>query len=608
MDWQNFTQQIKNSVNVVDVINDYVRLTKKGANWSACCPFHQEDTPSFFVNEQKQFYHCFGCGASGDIFDFLQNRERIDFVEAAKILANRAGIPWPELEKSNSQWRERLLEINKLAADFYHYVLFNLSAGKSGLDYVKNRRKMSDELLKEFKVGFAPDQKDLLLKFLKKRNYTEREMLDAGVIAGQYAPYYDRFRGRVVFPISNHLGQVVGFTGRILDDSKPLAKYLNTAQTALFNKSNLIYGLTQAKEAIRQSQQIILVEGQMDVLKAHQFAYKNVVASSGTALTTDHLRILKRYSDNLVICFDNDGAGEKATQRAIALAWPLDFKIKIIQIPESCGKDIDECLEKNPEQWKKLLAEPMSVWDFYATRWDKVGRELDDLKVIKAEFFSLLNMLGPGVDQEYFLDKYAQKYNVSFEILKEEYSKKKMVSAVGSESETKQSQGDFGTPALAMSSQANYIGPEDHALSLIIALQFKMSLEEVIAFLPLEAFTNSFLSELYKQIIIYYTNNNSKTFGHDFNQQFNNFSEFLDGDLREKAQSLYLLFTVQYEQLPLHEQKHFLSEILKNLKRSYLRKEMEKLKLRYNDENNLEYNTQLQKYLQDLNLINKYNL
>lgn len=616
MDWQNFTQQIKNSVNLVDVVSDYVHLTKKGVNWSACCPFHQEATPSFFVNEQKQFYHCFGCGASGDIFDFLQNLERIEFVEAAKILANRAGITWPELEKSNNQWRNRLLEINKLAADFYHYVLLNLPAGKPGLDYVKNRRKMSDELLKEFKIGFAPDQKDLLLKFLKKRNYTEREMIDAGVIAGQYAPYYDRFRGRVVFPISNHLGQVVGFTGRILDDSKPVAKYLNTAQTVLFNKSNLIYGLTQAKDAIRQKQQIILVEGQMDVLKAHQYGYKNVVASSGTALTSDHLRILKRYSDNLVFCFDNDSAGEKATERAIALAWPLNFKIKVIQIPEACGKDIDECLEKNPEQWKKLLSEPLSVWDFYATRWDKIGRDLDALKVIKSEFFALLDMLGSGVDQEYFLDKYAQKYNVSLAILKEEYDKKKkdessIINNVNNEVKQVSSSSQTGLAMngnLVVTPQTSILGTEDHALSLIMALQFKMPLEEVISFLPVAAFSNSFLSELYKQIIIYYTNNNSKTFGHDFNQQFNNFFEFLDGDLREKAQSLYLLFSVQYEQLPLHEQKHFLSEILKNLKRSYLRKEMEKLKLRYNDENDLEYNTQLQKYLQDLNLINKYNL
>lgn len=605
MDWQNFTQQIKNSVNLVDVVNDYVRLTKKGANWSACCPFHQEDSPSFFVNEQKQFYHCFGCGVSGDIFNFLQERERIDFVEAAKILANRAGIPWPELEKSDNQWRERLLEINKLAADFYHYVLFNLPAGQPGLEYVRNKRKMSDELLKEFKVGFAPDQKDLLLKFLKKKNYTEREMLDAGVVAGQYAPYYDRFRGRVVFPIWNHLGQVVGFTGRILDDTKPLAKYLNTAQTALFNKSNLIYGLVQAKEAIRQTQRVILVEGQMDVLKAHQFGYKNVVASSGTALTTDHLRILKRYTDNLILCFDNDSAGEKAVQRAIALAWPLEFKIKIISIPPTCGKDIDECLEKNSEAWKKLLAEPLDVWDFYVARWDKIGHDLDALKAIKMEFFSLLDMMGAGVDQEYFFDKYAQKYSVGLAILKEEYGRRVKASVM---SESKQTQDGFAPTGLAMNDQSLVIGPEDHALSLIMSLQFKMPMEEVFAFLPLEAFVNSFLSELYKQIIIYYTNNNSKTFEHDFNQQLNIFLEFLDSDLREKAQSLYLLFSVQYEQLPLHEQKHFLNEILKNLKRSYLRAEMDNLKRRYQEENDAEYVVQLQKYLQDLNLINKYNL
>jgi len=598
MDWQNFTQQIKNSVNLVDVINDYVHLTKKGANWSACCPFHQEDSPSFFVNEQKQFYHCFGCGASGDVFNFLQNRERVEFVEAAKILAQRANIPWPELEKSDNQWRDRLLEINKLAADFYHYVLFNLPAGKIGLEYVQTKRKMPTDLLKEFKVGFAPDQKDLLFNFLKKKNYTAEEMLNAGVIAGERPRYYDRFRGRIVFPIWNHLGQVVGFTGRILDDQKNFAKYLNTAQTALFNKSNLIYGLLQAKEAIRQTQQIILVEGQMDVLKAHQNNYKNVVASSGTALTTDHLRILKRYSDNLVICFDNDLAGEKATQRAIALAWPLEFKIKIIQIPETCGKDIDECLEKNPEQWKKLLAEPLTVWDFYAARWDKMGRELDNLKEIKGEFFNLLDMLGQSVDRDYFLDKYAQKYNVSIALLKEEYGRKVAVNNNHVEN------------AVLTIENKNPValGPEDHILSLIMTLQFKMPMEGVFSFLPIEAFSNSFLGELYKQIIIYYTSNNSKTSEHDFNQQINNFLEFLDSDLREKAQSLYLLFTVQYENLPLHEQKHFLLEILKNLKRFYLRKEMDNLKHRYVDENDAELSGQLQKYLQDLNLINKYNL
>jgi hypothetical protein len=247
------------------------------------------------------------------------------------------------------------------------------------------------------------------------------------------------------------------------------------------------------------------------------------------------------------------------------------------------------------------LAEPLDVWDFYVARWDKIGHDLDALKAIKMEFFSLLDMMGAGVDQEYFFDKYAQKYSVGLAILKEEYGRRVKASVVGTD-------GVAGAMLMIENKNPVAFGPEEHILSLIMSLQFKMPMEEVFSFLPLEAFANSFLSELYKQIIIYYTNNNSKTSGHDFNQQLNNFLEFLDSDLREKAQSLYLLFSVQYEQLPLHEQKHFLNEILKNLKRAYLRAEMDNLKRRYSDENDAEYVAQLQKYLQDLNLINKYNL
>ncbi len=337
--------QIKDRVDIVDLISSYLKLQKAGVNYKARCPFHNEKSGSFVVSPERQIWHCFGCSLGGDVFGFVKQIEGIEFPEALRILAARAGV---KLTNENPEFRSHktsLYEITELACKFFEKQLHQSDGGKRVLVYLHGRG-LNDESIKNFRLGYAPESWQSLLDFLG-RHYQNQDIFDAGLIIKKDAGgYYDRFRSRILFPVGDINGQVVGFSARVFavskdEEEKIGAKYINTPQTSIYDKSRLLYGLDKAKLAIRKENKCLVVEGNMDVIMSHQSGAYNVVASSGTALTEGHLKIIKRYTDNLDLCFDSDNAGTLATERGVDLALAHGFNVGVVSIEPPAGEPSD---------------------------------------------------------------------------------------------------------------------------------------------------------------------------------------------------------------------------------------------------------------------------
>jgi DNA primase len=376
---------VKQRLDVVQVVSEYVKLQKAGHNYKAACPFHSENNPSFFVFPDKQSWHCFGaCGTGGDIFSFIMKKEGVDFAQALRLLAGKAGVPLdtkvaPEKQAQNKE-REKLYEINEAAAAYYHHILLNASEAAPARNYVAERG-LSLETIKNFQLGFAPEGWETIKKYLKGKGYEEKQLLDAGLLVKRDdGSSYDRFRNRLIFPIRNGQGQAIGFGGRALDDSLP--KYLNSPQTLIYDKSSSLYGIDRAKTAIRENDLAIITEGYMDVLTAHQYGYKNVVAFSGTSIVDKQIVISKILSRNLILALDADAAGEGAVSRSAEMldkmlpvppfyGWVKyedahKAEVKILILPQ--GKDLDDVIKdvikEDSLQWQKLIADAKPMVDF----------------------------------------------------------------------------------------------------------------------------------------------------------------------------------------------------------------------------------------------------
>lgn len=419
------TDEIKSKIDIIDLLSEYIQLKPAGANFRAVCPFHHEKTPSFMVSRPKQIWHCFGCGAGGDIFGFVMKIEGLEFPEALRLLAEKAGVKLSAYSNElSSSARNRLLDVLKLSAAFYHRVLLDSPRSQLARDYL-NQRGVSPEMIEEFQIGFIPDEWDLLTKFLLKKGFGINDIAAAGLSLKKEggSSYYDRFRGRVVFPLNDVHGNVVGFTGRLLNENQEKAsgKYVNTPQTSVYDKSKVVYGLDKAKQEIKRQDGAIMVEGQMDVLACHQAGQFNVVASSGTALTMEQIKLLKRFSHNLIMAFDADLAGQNAAERGIETALSEDMKIKVIQIPEGSGKDPDECLKKNPAIWFKAVEQAENIMDYFFRKF-LAGKNLQDSGERSAVAKALLLKIGQipdVVEQDFWLKKLANILDIPINILRE---------------------------------------------------------------------------------------------------------------------------------------------------------------------------------------------
>ncbi len=357
------TEQIKEQIDIVDLVREYLpELKKAGLNWKARCPFHQEKTPSFTVSPEKQMWHCFGCSKGGDAFGFVKEIEGVEFKDALRILADKTGIKLETVDYKEESERGRILNILKIACLWYHKALLTAKSADLAREYVV-KRGIKDSTRDSWQIGFAPDAWDGLLKYLTSRGFREAEIAKAGLAAAnQRGGYYDRFRNRLLFPLSDVHGSVVGFTGRKLKEDETGGKYINTPETLVYHKGEMLFGLSRAKQSIRSEGQAIVVEGNMDCISSHQAGIENVVASSGTALTAEQVRLLKRYAKIIVLAFDPDLAGQEALMRGIQVAWQEEMEIKIIPLPE--GLDPDALIRKDLKEWKTRISKSMDFMDW----------------------------------------------------------------------------------------------------------------------------------------------------------------------------------------------------------------------------------------------------
>ena len=346
-----FLDELNSRLDIADVVSAYVPLTKRGANLWGLCPFHHEKTPSFSVNESRQIFHCFGCGKGGGAIRFVMEIENLSFPDAVRKLAEQAGLEVPEEDRSAGAWREqrkKILELNKAAARFYRSML-SRPEGEQVAAYIRDKRRISPKFSARFGLGAAPDAWDTLIRAMTAEGWDKADLLEAGLaVAGKNGGIYDKYRNRLMLPVIDVRGDVIGFTSRVMDDSTP--KYLNTPETAIFKKRSILYGLNYAKNTKRPN--FILVEGNIDVITLHQAGFDNTVATMGTALTEEHVRLLGKYTRQLVLCYDNDAAGEDATQRAIGILKNSDIEVKVLRLPRR-RTDSGELVKQDADDYIK---------------------------------------------------------------------------------------------------------------------------------------------------------------------------------------------------------------------------------------------------------------
>lgn len=408
-------EDIKNRLNIVDVLSGYIQLKRAGSNYKAVCPFHNEKSASLMVSPAKQIWHCFGCGEGGDVFGFITRYENLEFRDALKLLADRAGVVLPQrsgVKKEDSGLKDKLLRINKFAAAYYHQQLFT-AQGKAALEYVTNRG-LTQETITAWQIGFAPPDFHALEKALAKKGVGAQELVQSGVsVRADNGTVYDRFRNRITFPILNYVGDVVGFSARALPGEDQTAKYINSPETLIYNKSTVLFGLYFAKNDIRKNDNAVIVEGQLDCITPHQAGFRNVVASSGTALTEQHLRQIGRLTKNLKFCFDTDKAGKAAAKRAGELALSLGFAVKVVRLPS--GKDPDELIRKNPQAWKTALVEAVWFIDYFIEQalTQFTPNSLEQKKYVGEQVIPLLQYLQDPLELDHYVKKLAQSFGLT---------------------------------------------------------------------------------------------------------------------------------------------------------------------------------------------------
>jgi DNA primase len=406
--------EVKQRLDIVELVSEYVTLQKAGRNFKGLCPLHSENHPSFFVFPEQQTWHCFGaCGTGGDIFSFIMKKEGIDFGQALRLLAQRGGItlsPPEAPDRAEDKEKERLFQINEAATEYYHHLLSSTKAGEAARSYLE-RRKLTPETVKEFRLGFSPDTWETLKNYLLNKDYKEKELAEAGlVIEREEGGSYDRFRNRLMFPICDIQGRVTGFGARALDDSLP--KYINSPQTSIFDKSSSLYGIDRAKSAIRKKNLVIIVEGYMDVLTAHQHGWQNAVGSMGTALTEKQVGFIKRLTKNITLALDADLAGEEATLRGKAILAYSNVEANVILLPP--GKDPDEVIREDPTLWQKLVEQALSILDFaFQSTISKVDvNKAKDKSLAVQKLLPSIHQIKDPVQQSHYLKRLARELKI----------------------------------------------------------------------------------------------------------------------------------------------------------------------------------------------------
>ncbi len=407
-------EQVKSKVDIVEIIGEKVALKKAGRHFKGLCPFHSEKSPSFIVSPERQSYKCFGCQEGGDVLSFLQKYDGMSFLEALEMIAKRVGVTLESYRPtSQDSYRKRLLEIMSMASEYYHYLLTKHGSGEEARAYLK-ARGITNESITQFHLGYAPNQWRSVSDFLiQKKGYQEAELEAVGlVIKGEKGGYYDRFRGRVMFPLKDHKGVVVGFSGRTLLTDEKEAKYINSPETMLYSKSRMLYGLWENREYIRKADEIVLVEGELDVIPSWQAGVRQVVAIKGSAFTSEQAQLMTRFTRNVIMSLDADSAGQEAIKRAVTIAENIDLNIRVVQI--AGGKDPGDVAIANPRSWREMVTSAVLYWDFLidsaCSRHDaKTG---SGAKAIAGEVVPALAQIANSVVRSHYVSELAKRLSV----------------------------------------------------------------------------------------------------------------------------------------------------------------------------------------------------
>jgi DNA primase len=508
------SDEIKSKLDIVDIIRDYIPLKAAGINFRANCPFHHEKSPSFMVSPEKQIWHCFGCGKGGYLISFVMEIEGLSFIEALRMLATKAGV---ELKKQNpalTSQRNRLLDILELSADYYYKILSDSPLAAEARSYL-TKRGLSEKTIEDWKIGFSPESWDDLVNFLKSKNFRENEIFLAGMSIKKDGMnrFYNRFRGRLMFPIRDINGDIVAFTARVMpskEATEKMGKYINSPQTQIYDKSKILFGLDKAKMPIKANDAAIVMEGQMDVITAQQNNFKNVIASSGTALTPEQLNLLKRYTNNIFLAFDMDNAGQMAADRGIREAMAQEMNIKVIEMPE--GKDPDECIKNNPQAWIEAVkkAKPMMQYFF-----DKVLLKLDlndveNKREAAKKLLPIISKIGNKIEKNYWLKELGSKIDISESFLMEA-----LAQSAPKEYRSYQKKEKPQAPERAKKTREDLLSE----IMLALVIKYPVMLEYSVNHILPHQISGESAKAIYNNLLIYYntSNNNSALEANVFN-------------------------------------------------------------------------------------------
>lgn len=546
----NEVDEIKERIDIVEFIRGYLELRKSGINYKALCPFHQEKTPSFMVNPERKMFRCFGCNEGGDIFTFLMKMEGLNFPESLEMLAARAGVTLSKQRKSPVEYQKekdiktRLFEINDWSAKVFHELLTNHKAGQMARDYLDGRC-INKKTIEKWQIGYAP-QRLILTAYLTKKHYNISDIKKAG------SP--DRFRQRIIFPIWDVMDNIVGFTGRALEKEQE-PKYYNTPESPIFHKSKVLYGLNFAKAEIRNKKQAVLVEGQTDVVLSHQAGAENVVASSGTALTEDHLKILARYTPNIAFCFDNDEAGFTACKKAIIMAYDLELAPQIIEIPKEF-KDVGEIIEKNANIWQKISKKTIPAFEWFIKKTFAkfpLNPAASERRQIAKELIGVLVHIVDPVEARHYKKTVAQKLGVGERIIEE--TMERFNSKLKNLKIKELKNNDIKTK---LSIEENLIG---------LIFSYQENIKKIISDLDYKEIADKDLAEIYKKLQSCYTTDSCLDGKKTCDNKKNIVSCLVKGlpqKLREKTD--FLVLQVQ-EQTKNFSDEEISEEILESTKR-----------------------------------------
>ncbi len=540
-------EEVKAKLDIVEVIREYIPVKATGANFQALCPFHNEKSPSFSISPDKQIWHCFGCGRGGDVFSFIMEKEGLTFIEALRLLAAKAGVTLNNDNPETRSKRNRLLDIMELAGKYYAHILKS-PAGQKAKEYLL-ARGLKEVTIEDWNLGYSPDSWSSLYEFLLTRpkvgsKYTDEEIAAAGLIIRREGSlssgrqYYDRFRDRIMFPISDVNNNKVAFTARInpeKEKTEKMGKYINSPQTEIYDKSRILFGLNRAKEAIKKADLAILVEGQMDVISCFNHNVKNVIASSGTALTVEQVTLIKRFTKNIALAFDMDEAGQNAADRGIKEALAQGLNIKVITLPY--GKDPDECLKRDPDAFRQAVenAQPMLAYYFQKASAGLDLNSLENKRLVRDKMFVMIALVPDKSEQGYWLKRLGEELDLSESDLREDFNKLQTASAPKISSyRSGEEQADKKAPVVASAPVTREELMSELFLSLII--RFPEFISCGLERLDPEQACPEENAGFYKNLIIYYNKAASLDYDH-----FRAYLEENEPDFVSKLEKLVLV-------------------------------------------------------------------